>query len=302
MELNQLRYFRAVASTGSFTRAAEQQRIAQPSLSQQIRKLENELGVRLFERLGRTVRLTPYGEALLEEASAILQHVSGAEAAISALQDGVRGKVRVGAIPTILPFFLAPRLADFREQHPEIEIVLIEDMTRGLVERLQSGDLDIALAALPVKNPDIVGSEIFREPLVVAVGRKHRWAKESSVDIAEVRHERMLLLKEGHCFRQDVLTACTRARVELHSIFESDQFASIFPLVASGFGVTLVPAMAIPHARDCRIVPLARPAFRRIGYLQARRRVPTRPKQAFLTWLREQPTVNNSRKLPRELS
>ena len=287
LELHQLRYFRAVASTGSFTRAAEQQRIAQPSLSQQIRKLEDELGVRLFERLGRSIRLTPYGEALLNEVNAILQHVTSAEAAITALQDGVRGKIRVGAIPTILPFYLAPRLAKFRDRHPEIEIVLTEDMTRGLVERLQTGDLDIALAALPVKNPEIVCSELFREPLMVAVGREHRLAKSAAVDLADVRHERMLLLKDGHCFRQDVLTACTRAKVEFQSIFESDQFASIFPLVASGFGVSLVPAMACSQAKDCKILPLEKPAFRRIGYAQARRRVPSKAKQAFIAWLKE---------------
>jgi len=287
LEFHQLRYFCAVASTGSFTRAAEQQRIAQPTLSQQIRKLEEQLGVRLFERLGRTTRLTPYGEALLAEANAILHHISGAEAAIAAMQEGVRGAIRVGAIPTILPFYLAPRLAKFRDRYPEIEIVLTEDMTRGLVERLQSGDLDIALAALPVKNPEIVCSELFREPLMVAVGREHRLAEAASVDLSEVRHERMLLLKDGHCFRQDVLTACTRARVEFQSIFESDQFASIFPLVASGFGISLVPAMACSQARDCKILPLAKPAVRRIGYLQTRRRSPSKARQAFISWLRE---------------
>lgn len=286
MELHQLRYFCAVVRAGSFTRAAEQERIAQPSLSQQIRKLETELGVPLFERLGRTTRLTTFGEALLEEATAILHHVSGAHAVIASLQDGVRGRLRVGAIPTILPFFLAPRLGQFRDQHPEIEIVLTEDMTRGLVDRLQSGELDIALAALPIKNPDIICSELFREPLLVAVGRNHRLAGAPAVDLAEVRHERMLLLKDGHCFRQNVLTACTRANVEFHSIFESDQFASIFPLVASGFGVSLVPAMACPHARDCKILPLVKPAFRRIGYVQARNRFPSKPKQAFIAWLR----------------
>lgn len=286
MELHQLRYFCAVVRAGSFTRAAEQERIAQPSLSQQIKKLEGELGVPLFERLGRTTRLTPFGEALLGEATTILQHVSGAAAAVASLQDGVRGRLRVGAIPTVLPFFLAPRLGDFRDRHPEIEIVLTEDMTRGLIERLQSGELDIALAALPVRNPDIVCSELFREPLMVAVGRSHRLAKAASVDLADVRHERMLLLKDGHCFRQGVLTACTRANVEFHSIFESDQFASIFPLVASGFGVSLVPAMACSQARDCRIVPLKKPAFRRIGYMQSRHRFASKPKQAFIAWLR----------------
>jgi LysR family hydrogen peroxide-inducible transcriptional activator len=288
LELHQLRYFCAVARTGSFTRAAEQERVAQPSLSQQIRKLESELGVPLFERLGRTTRLTPFGEALHEEALSVLHHLSEAKSAITALQDGVRGRLRVGAIPTILPFFLAPRLEQFRDLHPEIELSLAEETTQRLVERIQAGELDVALAALPLKNPDIVCGELFREPLMVAVGRQHRLAKEASVNLSEVRQERMLLLKEGHCFRQDVLTACTRANVEFQSIFESDQFASIFPLVASGFGITLVPTMAAPHAANCRILPLDRPAFRRIGYVQSRRRFPSKPRQAFIAWLRGQ--------------
>lgn len=289
MELHQLRYFCAVARTGSFTKAADEERVAQPSLSQQIKKLETELGVRLFERLGRVTRLTPYGEALRAEAVAILQHVSGAESAVAALRDGAGGKLRVGAIPTILPFFLAPRLSDFRERHPEIELILVEETTQRLVERIQAGELDIALAALPLKTAEIVCGELFREPLLVAVGEKHRLAKEKSAALAEVRGERMLLLKEGHCLRQDVLTACTRARVEFHSIFESDQFASIFPLVASGFGVTLVPAMAAAHAAGCRLLPLERPAYRRIGYAQSRHRVPSKPRQAFIAWLRSRP-------------
>jgi LysR family hydrogen peroxide-inducible transcriptional activator len=288
LELRQLRYFCALARTGSFTRAAEQERIAQPSLSQQIRKLESDLGVPLFERLGRSTRLTLFGEALWAEATAILQHVADAESSIGSLQEGVRGRLRIGAIPTILPFFLAPRLGEFRDLHPEVDIELSEDMTRRLVERIQAGELDIALAGLPLKNPDIVCSELFREPLRVAVGLKHRLATVESVDLSDVRDERMLLLKDGHCFRQNVLTACTQAKIEFHSIFESDQFASIFPLVASGFGVSLVPEMACRHAESCKILPLERPAFRRVGYLQARHRFPSKPRQEFIAWLRRQ--------------
>jgi LysR family transcriptional regulator, hydrogen peroxide-inducible genes activator len=287
VELHQLRYFCAVARTGSFTRAADEQGVAQPSLSQQIRKLEHELGVPLFERLGRSTRLTPFGDALLAEATTILQLVSGAENAIAALQEGVRGRLRVGAIPTILPYFLAPRLGEFRDLHPEIEIVLAEETTPRLLERLRSGDLDLALAALPLRSPDLIASELFREPLLVAVGRGHRLARAAAVEMAEVQHERMLLLKEGHCFRDDVLTACTRAKVRFHSIFESDQFASIFPLVASGFGVSLVPAMAAAHARECRILPLARAAYRRVGYVQPRHRFASKTRSAFVAWLRE---------------
>src|SRR6267142_3607896 len=169
MEINQLRYFCAVARTGSFTRAAEQLGIAQPSLSQQIRVLEKQVSTPLFERLGRSVRLTAYGEALYQPALAILQQVTEAQAAIFELQQGVKGHLRIGVIPTIMPYLLAPHAGRFVDRFPDLDVQFVEDTTPNLLERLQSGDLDIAVASLPVRNRDIVCSELFREPLLVAL-------------------------------------------------------------------------------------------------------------------------------------
>jgi len=162
MEIHQLRYFYAVARAGSFTRAAEELGIAQPSLSQQIRALEKKIGTPLFERLGRSVKLTAFGEVLLEPALSILQQVTMAENSLANLQEGVRGRLRIGVIPTILPYWIAPRIKDFCGQFPDVDLHLVEDSTLRLVEQLQSGDLDIAVASLPVKNPDIICSELFR--------------------------------------------------------------------------------------------------------------------------------------------
>src|SRR4051812_9515285 len=140
VELQQLRYFCAVVRTGSFTKAAEQEEVAQPSLSQQIHKLEAELGGPLFERLGRGVRLTVMGEALLPRALAVLQEVSAARAETQSLLDSVQGELRVGCIPTIMPFFLAPRLPAFVDLYPNVTLRLLEDTTARLLERLRSGD------------------------------------------------------------------------------------------------------------------------------------------------------------------
>ncbi len=286
LELHQLRYFCAVARTASFTRAAEEEGIAQPSLSQQIRKLEAAVGAPLFERLGRSVRLTAFGQALLPEAKAILARVANAENVVGNLQRSTRGRLRAGAIPTILPFFLAPRICVFQARYPEVDLHITEDITRRLIDRLVTGDLDVAIASLPVKNPDIVCSELFREPLLLAVPRGHRLAQSGAARLADFQNERLLLLKDGHCFRDQVLTACTRARAQFHAVFESDQFASIVPLVASGYGVSLIPEMAREMAAGCELVPLAPASVRRVGYLRARRRVVTRPLRVFLDWLR----------------
>jgi LysR family hydrogen peroxide-inducible transcriptional activator len=286
MELNQLRYFCAVAHTGSFTKAAEQEGVAQPSLSQQIRKLEKEIGSPLFERLGRHNRLTPYGETLLPEAEGILRQIAEAEFRLTGLKQGVQGKLRVGAIPTIMPYWLAPRIGGFLELFPEVDLQLTEDTTHRLVEALQSGDLDTAVVSLPIQSPDIVCSELFRERLCLVVAPRHPLAESAPVHLKELGNQRMLLLREGHCLRDDVLTACTRARAEFVSVFETDQIASIFPLVANSFGVSLIPAMATGYAHGCRIVGLERASFRRIGYMRASHHFVSKPMKEFFTWLR----------------
>lgn len=286
MELHQLRYFHTVARVGSFTKAAEELGIGQPSLSQQIRALEKSIGAPLFERLGRSVRLTPFGEALREPAQNILREVAMAQNSLADLHEGIRGRLRVGVIPTILPYWIAPRIADFQKGFPDVEVQLVEDSTLRLVEKLQSGDLDIAIASLPVRNPDIVCSELFREPLFLAVSKGHPLADKPVVDLRAFVDEPLLLLKEGHCLRDNVLMACTRSKAELRSIFESHQLESIFQLIRAGFGVTLIPAMASAHGTGCALIPLKGSHSRRVGYLRARRHIVTRPLRELTSWLR----------------
>ncbi len=289
MELHQLRYFCAVAQAASFTRAAERLGIAQPSLSQQIGRLEKKIGAPLFIRLGRTVRLTSYGEALLPRALEILQEISEAESSLSNLQQGVRGALRIGVIPTIMPYWIAPRIHSFCREFPEVEIQLSERITSRLVEDVQAGLLDMAVLSLPIGNPDIVCSELFREALFLAVAEGHPLAKKKTVDLKELALERLLLLREGHCFRENVMTACTRAKAEVQSVFETDQMGSIFPLVASGFGITLIPQMAAASATGCVLVPVSLGSVRRVGYIRSRRHFVGKPMREFVQWLKNDP-------------
>ena len=285
MEIRQLRYFCAIVRAGSFTRAAEQLGIAQPSLSQQIKRLEKDLGTTLFERLGRSVRLTSSGEGLHQMALGILQQVAEAETRIAALNEGY-DSLRVGVIPTIMPYFIARRIGDFQRRFPRLNPQFREETTSQLVEALQAGEIDLAVVSLPVPKADIVCSELFREELLLVVPRKHPLSGHPLVNLQDLRNERLLLLKEGHCLRDDVLTACTRAKAELRSVFETNQMESIFELVRSGFGLSVVPEMASSNAAGCTLVRLRTKSYRRIGYIRARRHLVSRPMREFTSWLR----------------
>jgi LysR family transcriptional regulator, hydrogen peroxide-inducible genes activator len=285
MELHQLRYFCAVARAGSFTRAAEDEAVAQPTLSEAVRKLESDLGVPLFERLGRSIRLTAYGERFRPRAESILHEVATARRSIAEQASDGQGHLRVGVIPTVLPYLLASRIGSFRASHPGIDLRFVEDITPRLLEQLQRGELDVIVAALPVKNPALLCGELLREPLLLAVPRAHPLAERAHVQLADVRDEPLLLLKEGHCFRDDALRWCRRTKIRLESRFESDHLAAILPLVASGFGVAIVPAMAAAHS-DCAFIPLRPSAERRIGSVRVRAHLATPAQKVFLTWLR----------------
>jgi len=287
MEMDQLRYFVAVARAGTFTRAAEQEGVTQPSLSQQVRKLEDSLGVPLFERRGRSVRLTQAGERLLPQAQTLLRQAADAVRSLSELTDGVTGRLAIGAIPTIMPYWVAPRIADFRARYPEVEVQLVENITARLVEALQTGDLDVAVLGLPISFPDIICSELFREELLFVVPPSHPLAALPSIDPLRLSGEHLLVLREGHCFRKDALAVCRRGLREPGTVFESDQFSSVFALVASGFGITVAPRMAIQEAIGCRHVPITGSPTRRIGYAQIRRPYVPPAQKAFIAWLKE---------------
>ncbi len=287
MELHQLRYFCAVARKGSFTRAAEEQHVAQPSLSQQILKLESELGAKLFDRLGRTVRLTEFGKTFLVRAQDILRQLGEARLEIQEMTGAEKGRVNLGAIPTIAPYFLPSRLAAFVRTHPGIEIKVMEETTPALLRMLQEATIDLALLALPVPKPGLHCEELLREPLHVVVPRTHRLGAQTAVDLRQIENEPFLLLKEGHCFRENTLSACRRARMRLNVAFESGQFETILAMVAAGMGVSVVPQMAMAPHTGCRFLPIAdERAQRRIGLVRLRNRYATHAQKLLIEYLK----------------
>jgi LysR family hydrogen peroxide-inducible transcriptional activator len=287
MELHQLRYFCAVARAGNFTRAAEEQHIAQPSLSQQIRKLEDELGAKLFDRFPRFARLTDFGKAFLPKAGEILRQVGQARTEIQEMSQAEMGTVIVGAIPTIAPYFLGPALARFARRYPAVSISVVEEITPILLDRLHNGQVDVVVLALPVRGDELISEELFREPLFAALPQGHRLADRESLSLGEIRGDPFLLLKEGHCFRENALSACRRSRVSPNVVFESGQFSTIVSMVATGMGVSVVPAMAVERHLGCKFVRISdERAVRIVGLVQLKHRFKTRAQCALTEQLR----------------
>jgi LysR family hydrogen peroxide-inducible transcriptional activator len=287
MELHQLRYFCAVADTASFSRAAVQSHVSQPSLSQQILKLEDELGARLFDRLGRSVRLTDLGKTFLPRARAVLRELEAAKGDVVERKESVSGALAVGVIPTVAPYFLPRHLTSFTRQFPLARVTVIEDITPILLDRIRASTVDIAVLALPIRGHEFDTFPLLTERLFAALPKKHALANRASLALKDLRKEPFLLLRDGHCFRATAVAACDRARLNPQIIFESGQFSSILSMVGTGMGVSIVPEMAIEKQARCRYVRIADDeAIRTIGAVILRARSLTRLQQAFLTHLR----------------
>lgn len=288
MELHQLRYFCAVAATGSFSRAAEQSHVSQPSLSQQIRKLEDELGARLFDRLGRSVRLTDLGKTFLPRARTVLRELEAAKGDVVERKDSTSGPVVVGIIPTVAPYLLPPLVGSFARKFPQSQLTVVEEITPVLLERLRAGTIDVAILALPVRGHEFEASAILTEPLYAALPRKHTLAKRRAIALRDLRKEPFLLLRDGHCFRDTAVAACDRARLSPQVVFESGQFSSLLSLVGAGMGVSIVPQMAIEKDGACKYVRISdAEANRTVGAVVLRGRSQSRAHAGFLEMVRE---------------
>jgi LysR family hydrogen peroxide-inducible transcriptional activator len=287
MEFHQLRYVCAIADTGSFSRAAERCRVAQPSLSQQVQKLEEDLGARLFDRLGRSVRLTEAGRAFLPHARSILHQMEAARSGVEGKRTDVRGSIAVGVIPTIAPYLMPQYVVAFSKKYPEARLRIAEETTPVLVESLRNLAIDVAVLSLPLRHKEFHVFPLRTEPLYAVLPREHPKASAKTVALKELREEQFVTLRDGHCFRDLSFAACTRAKVNPRIAFESGQFSSLLGMVAAGVGVSLVPEMAIDRSARCSYVRLSDPqALRTIVAAVMKGRSFNRVQQAFLELLR----------------
>ncbi len=287
MEFHQLRYVCAIAETGSFSRAAERCHVAQPSLSQQVLKLEEDLGAKLFDRLGRSVRLTEAGRAFLPHARSILHQMEAARTGVEDKRTDVRGSVTVGVIPTIAPYLMPQSVAAFSKKYPDAKLRILEETTPVLVEGLRNLSIDVAILALPLRHKEFQMYPLRTEPLYAALARDHPRARAKNLSLRELRGEQFVMLRDGHCFRDLSVAACTRAKVNPRIAFESGQFSSLLGMVAAGVGVSLVPEMALDKSARCSYVRISdAQASRTIVAAILRSRSFNRVQQAFLEHVR----------------
>lgn len=267
MNLRDLQYLVALAETRHFGRAALRCHVSQPTLSAQLKKLEEYLGVSLIERRPRRVGLTPAGLAVVERARRMLQDAEDIRAHTRASQDPLAGQIKVGLIPTLGPYLLPRVMPRIAEALPKLSLLLHEYQTAPLVQRLLDGELDLAILALPADTRGLQTRPLFAEAFLVAMPAHHRLTSRRRLRTADLARERLLLLEEGHCLREHALEACAHAGTEEHG-FRATSLETLRQMVASGAGITLLPRLATegPFAsvRGLEVRPFAPPAPSRV--------------------------------------
>ncbi|XSG82920.1 MAG: LysR substrate-binding domain-containing protein [Methyloligella sp. ZOD6] len=244
LTLRQMRYLRALAQHGHFGRAAAACAISQPALSMQIKELEKELGVPLVERTHRDVRLTGEGVEIARRAEEILLQVRDLTDYAAERRSDLGASLRLGVIPTVGPYFLPAVLPRLQRQYPKLELRLHETRTEALLEGLLAGDLDAAILALPLPDPQLESMPLFEDRFLFVTGDETELRR--AIRLEELQAEQLLLLEEGHCLRDQALALCSAAQPAAMRRFGATSLATVLQMVASGYGTTLVPEIAVP--------------------------------------------------------
>jgi LysR family hydrogen peroxide-inducible transcriptional activator len=285
MELHQLRYLVAVADTGSFTGAAAQCHVTQPTLSHQIRKLEDEVGEPLLQRRSKGAQLTPLGQRVYHHAQEVLRGVESVRAVASSFAGRIQGLLRLGVIPTVAPYFVPGLLLRARKQHPGIQFQVSEEPTERLLASLLLGKLDLAILSPPVEEPRVQTHDLFVDDFLLALPRRHPLARLARVPLHRLNELPMILMNDAHCLRGQTISFCRRAGFVPRVLIESAQLDTVLAMVETGQGISLVPAMARRAFSHRRVVfrPL-RPEkiSRRIGLAWSRQAAPSRAFTAFV--------------------
>lgn len=298
MTLQELRYLVALADHRHFGRAAEACHISQPTLSAQLKKLEDFLGVVLFERTSKSLKLTAAGEPILAKARLILIEAGALVALAREAAKPMTGRMNLGVIPTLGPYLLPWALPVLKASFPDLQLVLQEEMTAGLLAGLQSHRLDAALLALPAEGDDLTAQALFEEPFLLACPKDHALAKAKAVEAEALAKAPLLLLADGHCLRDQALAVCGQIPAAGEAAdFRATSLETIRQMVAAGLGCTLLPALATGTAHPAiAIRPLKNEAFRRIG-LVWRKSHPKQTDMAMLSQALESALPGNVRRI-----
>jgi len=281
MTLTELRYIVALARERHFGRAAERCFVSQPTLSVAVRKLEDELGVAIFERHRGEVRATPVGRRIIEQAQRVLSEAQTVEDIAREGRDELEGPLRLGAIYTVGPYLLPHLIPELRERAPHMPLVIEENFTAELARQLRQNELDAVIVAEPFADPGVTSAALYDEPFVVVMPRDHPWVRRKRISANDLAGEKLLLLGPGHCFRDQVLEACPDCRdteIEGHKPLAGSSLETIRHMVASGLGITVLPQGALGESDGDS------------GLLTVRRFAPPAPsRRIVLAWRRSFP-------------
>ncbi len=275
MNLRDLRYLVALADHKHFGHAAEASFVSQPTLSTQLKKFEDELGMALVERNPRNVLLTEVGEAVVKKARLILREADEIKAIARRAKDPESGTVRIGIFPTLAPYLLPHVVPNIVKRFPKLELILVEDKTKVILKKLHDGELDAGLLALPIHDETLHAQFLFEETFVLAVPRNHRLAKARRVKLADLALESLLLLDDGHCLRDQALEVCAMTGAAEKPGFRATSLETLRHMVSANVGVTLMPALSVhapaPNSPGVSLVPFSDPApHRRIAMIWRR--------------------------------
>lgn len=287
MELHQLRYFLAVARHQHFSRAAQELHVAQPSVSQQIQKLERELGARLFDRTRRGVALTEAGAAFLPRAQGALEQLQEARLELEELSGLQRGHLAIGSPPSAGTHLLPAALAAFHRRHPGISTSFRQAGSLALLDLVRAGELDLAVIILPVEQPQLETRPLMTEELVLAVPPDHPLRQAAAVRLRDLAGEPFVLYQEGYDLRQVMLEACRRAGFEPRVSVDGGEMDSVPRFVAAGLGFSIIPRMVADGMGEPPWVPISEPRLTRtLGVAWRRDRYQSAASRAFLTVFR----------------
>ncbi|MDE1171253.1 MAG: hydrogen peroxide-inducible genes activator [Verrucomicrobium sp.] len=285
MELQQLRYFVAVADQRGFTRAARLCHITQPTLSHQIKKLEEEMGEPLFQRRRKGASLTPLGESVYRHAQEILRGVDSVRHAASSFSQGVQGRLKIGVIPTIAPYLMPDLLRRAQKRHPGLQLEMTEEPSGNLLAALRSGALDLAILSPPAPGDQVELLDLFEDEFLLALPVGHRLARTRALSLDALREAPMILMNDVHCLRGQAISFCQRSGFVPNVSIQSSQLDTVVALVEGGQGVSLVPALARKAFRHRKVLLRSLQPdriSRRISLAWSRQMAPSRAFSAFV--------------------
>ncbi len=261
MKLRDLTYLVAVAKTLHFGKAAAMTHVSQPTLSVQLKKLEDRLGVTLIERNNKNVRLTPAGLVIAGMAERILTDVDAMKTYARTMQDPLAGDVHLGIIPTLGPYLLPQMIQGLNAKFPKLSLWLHEEQTHTLLKKIENGQLDLAILALPVSDESLTVLPLFTEPFYFATHAEHPLAKKKNISLKDIQDEKILLLADGHCLREQALAVCHHIQTAHMGDFQATSLETLRHMVAQNLGSTLIPELAVDHSNaNICYIPFKNPA------------------------------------------